>query len=157
MLVDEQYRRAERGRCCPALAHAGIRLLRRGDLNPTQRAWVADYFQREVKPLLTPIGLDPAHPFPQVVNKSLNFIVELSGRDAFGRETSDRDRQGAARCCRASSRCRSEVAGADNTFVLLSSVIHAHAARAVRRARHRQPTRSSGSRATPTCGSTRKK
>ena len=43
--------------------------------------------QREVRPLLTPIGLDPAHPFPQVVNKSLNFVVELSGTDAFGRET----------------------------------------------------------------------
>ncbi len=67
---------------------AGIRVLRRADRNEAQRQWAADYYRREVKPLLTPIGLDPAHPFPQVVNKSLNFIVELSGRDAFGRETS---------------------------------------------------------------------
>jgi polyphosphate kinase len=71
----------------PAMAGAGIRLLRQAERNAAQRAWVADYFRREVKPLLSPIGLDPAHPFPQVVNKSLNFIVELSGSDAFGRET----------------------------------------------------------------------
>jgi len=71
----------------PAMIGAGIRLLRHAERNAAQRAWVADYFRREVKPLLSPIGLDPAHPFPQVVNKSLNFIVELSGSDAFGRET----------------------------------------------------------------------
>ncbi len=45
-----------------------------------------DYFEREVRPLLVPVGLDPAHPFPQVANKSLNFIVRLKGNDAFGRE-----------------------------------------------------------------------
>ena len=86
MLVAEQYRLLNDA-ILPALAEAGIRLLRHGERNAEQRAWVSDYFQREVKPLLTPIGLDPAHPFPQVANKSLNFVVELSGRDAFGRET----------------------------------------------------------------------
>ena len=45
-----------------------------------------EYFEREVRPLLIPVGLDPAHPFPQVANKSLNFIVRLGGKDAFGRE-----------------------------------------------------------------------
>jgi polyphosphate kinase len=59
----------------PRRAHAG------------QRRWVAQFFQREVQPLLVPVGLDPAHPFPQVANKSLNFIVRLAG-DAFGRENS---------------------------------------------------------------------
>src|ERR1700739_695140 len=86
-LVAEMYAVLNR-QILPALAAAGIRILRRDDRNAAQRAWIADYFQREIKPLLTPIGLDPAHPFPQVVNKSLNFIVELSGKDAFGRETS---------------------------------------------------------------------
>ena len=62
-LVDEQYR-VLNDEVLPALAYAGIRLVRRMDLNAEQRAWVAEYFQREVKPLLTPIGLDPAHPFP---------------------------------------------------------------------------------------------
>ncbi|MCU0927077.1 MAG: polyphosphate kinase 1, partial [Hydrogenophaga sp.] len=51
-----------------------------------QRRWVKDFFVREVQPLLMPVGLDPAHPFPQVANKSLNFIVRLKGKDAFGRE-----------------------------------------------------------------------
>src|SRR4030095_12038258 len=71
----------------PALAERGVRLLGRVDRSASERGWVADFFQRGVRPLLPPIGLDPAHPFPQIVNKSLNFIVELSGRDAFGRDT----------------------------------------------------------------------
>ena len=86
-LVAAMYRTLN-GQILPALTASGVRMLRSAERNAAQRAWVADYFQREIRPLLTPIGLDPAHPFPQVVNKSLNFIVELSGRDAFGRETS---------------------------------------------------------------------
>ena len=71
----------------PALERAGVRLVRRTEFTPAERAGRRDYFEREVRPLLTPIGLDPAHPFPQVVNKSLNFVIELSGHDAFGRDT----------------------------------------------------------------------
>ncbi len=122
-LVNDKYR-ALNEQVLPALAAAGIRLLRRADRNAQQRAWVNDYFQREVKPLLTPIGLDPAHPFPQVVNKSLNFIVELSGRDAFGRETSIAIVKAPRMLPRVIELPR-EVAP-DNTFVLLSSVLHAH-------------------------------
>ena len=59
----------------PQLRAKGVHLVRHTDRNEAQRAWVKQYFEREVRPLLTPIGLDPAHPFPQVVNKSLNFIV----------------------------------------------------------------------------------
>ncbi len=69
----------------PQLSEHGIHLLHRSERNAAQRAWVKQYFDREVRPLLTPIGLDPAHPFPRVINKSLNFIVELAGKDAFGR------------------------------------------------------------------------
>ena len=69
----------------PQLAGNGIHLLRRSDRNPAQKAWVKRYFDEQVRPLLTPVGLDPAHPFPRVINKSLNFIVELAGKDAFGR------------------------------------------------------------------------
>jgi polyphosphate kinase len=123
-LVDEQYR-VLNAEILPALSDAGICLLRRADLNVAQRVWVADYFQREVKPLLTPIGLDPAHPFPLVVNKSLNFVIELSGRDAFGRETGVAIVK-APRLLPRVIALPAEVAGADNTFVMLSSVIHAH-------------------------------
>ncbi|WBF65688.1 MAG: polyphosphate kinase 1 [Candidatus Kinetoplastibacterium crithidii] len=58
------------------------------DWNEDQRKWAKEVFIKEVMPLLTPIGLDPAHPFPMVYNKSLNFIVSLSGIDAFGRQAS---------------------------------------------------------------------
>ena len=69
----------------PTLQRKGYRILSHGERNAAQRQWVRSYFQREVQPLLVPVGLDPAHPFPQVANKSLNFIVQLSGKDAFGR------------------------------------------------------------------------
>ena len=124
-LVAEQYRVLNEG-VLPALAAAGIRLVRRGDLDARQRAWVHDYFRREVKPLLSPIGLDPAHPFPLVVNKSLNFVIELSGRDAFGRDTSVAILK-APRLLPRIIALPADVAGAANTFVLLSSVIHEHA------------------------------
>ena len=57
----------------------------------------ARFFEAEVRPLLVPVGLDPSHPFPQVANKSLNFIARLAGKDAFGRRNTVDDRQGAAR------------------------------------------------------------
>ena len=70
----------------PAFGKHGIRIVSHGERNAAQRKWVRDYFEREVRPLLIPVGLDPSHPFPQVANKSLNFIVRLGGHDAFGRE-----------------------------------------------------------------------
>ena len=84
-LVDEQYR-VFNEELIPAFEEFGIHLITHSERNIAQRKWVKEYFDREVKPLLTPIGLDPAHPFPMVANKSLNFIVRLSGKDAFGRE-----------------------------------------------------------------------
>ncbi|MES2399267.1 MAG: polyphosphate kinase 1 [Pseudomonadota bacterium] len=70
----------------PAFGKHGIRIVSHGERNAVQRRWVKEYFEREVRPLLIPVGLDPSHPFPQVANKSLNFIVRLGGHDAFGRE-----------------------------------------------------------------------
>lgn len=70
----------------PKLAKEGIRYLKRDELNRHQSAWVKDYFFDQVLPVLTPISIDPAHPFPRLVNKSLNFIVSLDGVDAFGRD-----------------------------------------------------------------------
>lgn len=84
-LVERQYA-IYNDELLPALEKRGIRIISHGERNPRQRRWVREYFVNEVQPLLLPVGLDPSHPFPQVANKSLNFIVRLGGRDAFGRE-----------------------------------------------------------------------
>lgn len=70
----------------PGLQDAGVNFLYRPDWNPALEAWARKYFDEQVFPVLTPIGLDPAHPFPRVLNKSLNIAIELEGRDAFGRD-----------------------------------------------------------------------
>ncbi|MFP5475667.1 MAG: polyphosphate kinase 1, partial [Gammaproteobacteria bacterium] len=84
-LVARQYQ-LYNDELLPAFAEHGIHVISHGKRNAAQRKWVQEYFEREVRPLLIPVALDPAHPFPQVANKSLNFIVKLSGKDAFGRE-----------------------------------------------------------------------
>ena len=84
-LVDTQYA-LYNDELMPAFAREGIEIVAHGERNAAQKKWVHEYFEREVRPLLIPVGLDPAHPFPQVANKALNFIVRLAGKDAFGRE-----------------------------------------------------------------------
>jgi polyphosphate kinase len=84
-LVARQYA-AFNAQIIPELDHQNIRVLSHGQRNAHQRRWVKTYFERAVRPLLVPVALDPSHPFPQVANKSLNFIVKLKGKDAFGRE-----------------------------------------------------------------------
>ncbi|HJV49901.1 MAG TPA: polyphosphate kinase 1 [Noviherbaspirillum sp.] len=126
-IVSRQYELLNR-EILPQLSANGIHLLRHQDRNEAQRAWVKDYFDREVRPLLTPIGLDPSHPFPQVVNKSLNFIVELSGKDAFGRGTGIAILK-APRVLPRVIRLPDALANDGGiAFCLLSSVIHAHIA-----------------------------
>jgi len=71
----------------PALESEGISMIQRDGWTPAQESWAQSYFESEMLPVLTPIGLDPAHPFPRVLNKSLNFAVELEGADAFGRNS----------------------------------------------------------------------
>ncbi len=71
----------------PALRAKGIRLLNRKEWSPEIEKWLEQYFEREVEPVLSPLGLDPARPFPRIQNKSLNFIVRLQGKDAFGRDS----------------------------------------------------------------------
>ena len=109
----------------PALAAQGIQFLRRPDWNDAQRAWVKDFFFREVMPVLTPIGLDPAHPFPRVLNKSLNFAVELQGKDAFGRNSTRAIVQ-APRVLPRTIAMPAEISGCEHGFVFLSSILHAH-------------------------------
>jgi polyphosphate kinase len=83
-LVAEQYR-VLNDILLPALAKEGIRILRATDWTPKQKEWARQHFQKELLPVLTPVGLDPAHPFPRILNKSLNLILKLEGNDAFGR------------------------------------------------------------------------
>jgi polyphosphate kinase len=109
----------------PALAKEGIRFLRRSEWNAAQQTWIRDYFFREMMPLLTPIGLDPAHPFPRVFNKSLNFAVELEGRDAFGRDSRAAIVQ-APRVLPRVIRLPKTVAPGPNDFIFLTSILHAH-------------------------------
>lgn len=110
----------------PELEKHNIRFIRRRQWTPAIKDWVARYFSEEIAPLMTPIGLDPTHPFPLLVNKSLNFIVELEGVDAFGRD-SGLAILPAPRLLPRLIRLPEEIAGAGDNFVFLSSMIHAHA------------------------------
>ena len=123
-LVEAQYRLLNEV-LLPGLAGQGIRFRRRADWTPAHKQWIRDYFFRELLPVLTPIGLDPAHPFPKVLNKSLNFAVELKGRDAFGRSSGAAIVQ-APRALPRLIRLPREVAGEGYDFVFLSSILHGH-------------------------------
>ena len=112
-------------RILPQLAGHGIRIVRRTQWTHKQKLWVHRYFHEEVAPLVTPIGLDPTHPFPLLVNKSLNFIVRLEGVDAFGRN-SGLAIVPAPRVLPRLSPLPAEVCEGGDNYVLLSSILHAH-------------------------------
>ncbi len=109
----------------PTFATHGIHIISHGERNPAQRKWVSEYFEREVRPLLIPVGLDPAHPFPQVANKSLNFIVRLGGKDAFGRENPIQIVK-VPRVLPRLIKMPAKVSDGKTLFVALSSVVRAH-------------------------------
>ena len=108
----------------PALEQAHIRVLKRSEWSAAQEEWLRKHFESEVLPVLSPMGLDPSHPFPRILNKSLNFIVMLEGKDAFGRNSGMAVVQAPRSLPRVIQVPASEK-GAHH-FVLLSSVIHAH-------------------------------
>jgi polyphosphate kinase len=123
-LVEEQYR-IFNDVLGPALRKAGLVILNHAERTLAQREWVAEFFRRQVRPLLVPIGLDPSHPFPQVANKTLNFIVRLGGRDAFGRDN-DIAIVRIPRVLPRVIRLPASLSEGKQAFVLLSSVIRAH-------------------------------
>jgi polyphosphate kinase len=123
-IVERQYRLFNE-EILPALAKEGIRFLRRSEWTPGQQEWIRDYFFREMMPVLTPIGLDPAHPFPRVFNKSLNFAVELEGRDAFGRDSRAAIVQ-APRVLPRVIRLPKNVGQGPTDFIFLTSILHQH-------------------------------
>jgi polyphosphate kinase len=121
-IVAEQYRHLN-DVILPLMAEQGIRFLRRSTWTAEQREWIRDYFVREMVPVLTPIGLDPSHPFPKVLNKSLNFAVELEGKDAFGR-SSDAAIVQAPRVLPRVTLLPPEISGCEYGFVFMSSILH---------------------------------
>jgi polyphosphate kinase len=123
-LVDEQYHVLNE-ELIPALEEQKIRFLRRTQWNEKQSSWMREFFNHELLPVLSPLGLDPAHPFPRILNKSLNFIVSLEGKDAFGRSSGVAVVQ-APRSLPRLVHLPEECASGPYDFVFLSSIIHAY-------------------------------
>ncbi|HQU17228.1 MAG: polyphosphate kinase 1 [Chromatiales bacterium 21-64-14] len=123
-LVDEQYR-VLNDVLIPRLAEQNIRFIRRTEWTEPQEAWVRKYFEESLLPVLSPLGLDPAHPFPRILNKSLNFIVSLEGKDAFGRGAQVAVVQAPRALPRIIQLPPEDTGGGPCDFVFLSSVIHA--------------------------------
>jgi polyphosphate kinase len=124
-LIDAQYALLN-DTLMPALVVEGIVIRNHADRNAAQRAWVARFFETQVQPLLLPVGLDPSHPFPLVANKSLNFIVRLGGRDAFGRANSIAIVKVPRALPRVIRLPDAVMPRGQQGFVLLTSVIRAH-------------------------------
>ena len=124
-LVQQQYQLLN-DELFPQLADAGVRFLRSDDWTEEQHKWLAEYFDKQVVPVLTPLTFDPSRPFPRILNKSLNFIVRLHGKDAFGR----RRHRGMVQAPRSLPRIiqlpDSISRPGENTFVFLSSIIRVH-------------------------------
>jgi len=122
--IAEQYRILNED-ILPALALEDIRYLKRDELNSEQSAWMKRYFTEQVSPVLTPISIDPAHPFPRLVNKSLNFIATLEGKDAFGRDI-NLAIVPAPRSLPRVIRLPDELTDGKEYHVMLSAIIHEH-------------------------------
>jgi len=123
-LVAEQYRVLNE-ELIPALNRKKVRFLPRQKWDQKKSLWIKRVFNNEIRPVLSPLGLDPSHPFPRVINKSLNFIISLEGKDAFGRDT----RIAIVQAPRSLSRLiqlPDSLSARTTSFVFLSSVIHAH-------------------------------
>ncbi|MFA7443510.1 MAG: RNA degradosome polyphosphate kinase, partial [Lysobacteraceae bacterium] len=122
-LVEAQYRLWNET-LRPELAQAGIRIMPREGWNARQRRWLHQHFLDEILPVLSPLGLDPAHPFPRILNKTLNVVVVMEGKDAFGRSGG----MAIVRAPRSLPRIihlPPEVSGGPHDFVLLSAVLGA--------------------------------
>ena len=119
-LCNEQYR-CLNDVLMPALQNEGISLQGRAAWSPAAEKWLERYFENEIEPVLSPLGLDPARPFPRIQNKSLNFIVRLRGKDAFGRDSEHAIVQ-APRSLPRVVPVPNE--GSERTLMLLSVIVH---------------------------------
>ncbi|GAA5629918.1 polyphosphate kinase [Acinetobacter calcoaceticus] len=122
--VEEQYKILNYT-ILPQLQGHGVHYIQHTDILEKHKAWIKDYFYSEVQPVVTPISLDPAHPFPRLANKSLNFIVTLEGKDAFGREI-DLAIVPAPRSLPRLVKLPHHVSGSAEHYILLSAIIQEH-------------------------------
>jgi len=123
-LVEEQYK-VLNDILIPKLATENIHFIRRKEWTEAQHKWLEAYFNNELLPILTPVGLDSAHPFPRILNKSLNFIISLTGKDAFGRNSGRAILQAPRALPRIIQLPAEETGSGPSDFVFLSSIIHA--------------------------------
>lgn len=123
-LVDEQYQVLNEV-LIPKLMEENIRFIRRKKWTEAQHKWLQNFFNDELMPILTPVGLDSAHPFPRILNKSLNFIISLTGKDAFGRNSGRAILQAPRALPRIVQLPAEETQSGPSDFVFLSSIIHA--------------------------------
>ncbi len=123
-LVTEQYK-VLHDVLIPKLREENIHFIRRTEWTTAQRKWLEKYFDEELSPILTPVGLDSAHPFPRILNKSLNFIISLTGKDAFGRNSGRAILQAPRALPRIVQLPNDETGSEGHNFVFLSSIIHA--------------------------------
>ena len=122
--VEEQYKILNYT-VLPQLQGYGVHFIQHGDILEKHKEWIKDYFFKEVQPVVTPISLDPAHPFPRLVNKSLNFIVTLEGKDAFGRQI-DLAIVPAPRSLPRLVKIPEHISGGAEHYILLSAIIQEH-------------------------------
>ncbi len=125
-LVDEQYRTLNHV-LLPELAKENIRILPRTEWTKQQADWLYNFYLEDIAPMLSPMGLDSAHPFPRILNKSLNFIVELIGKDAFGRNLNSAILHAPRSLPRLIEIPKALCPDESFNFVFLSSIIHAFA------------------------------
>lgn len=126
-IVEDQYHTLNHI-LIPSLEKENIRFVRRNHWTEQHKKWLSDYFKQSLQPVLSAVGLDPSHPFPKVLNKTLNFIVSLEGKDAFGRSN------GLAivpvpRSLPRIIKLPPEATDGENDFIFLSSILHANVSR----------------------------
>ncbi len=123
-LVEEQYRILN-DELLPDLEKENIRFIRRGQWNANQAKWLRKFFDESLLPVLSPMGLDPAHPFPRIQNKGLCFIINLKGKDAFGRDSGKAVIQAPRSLPEIVQLPPEDEGNGPGDFVFLSSIIHA--------------------------------
>ncbi|AXQ22274.1 polyphosphate kinase 1 [Acinetobacter wuhouensis] len=124
LAIEEQYHILNNV-LLPELADYGVRFIQYNDIEEKHKDWIKNYFFKQVQPVVTPISLDPSHPFPRLVNKSLNFIVTLEGKDAFGRHI-ELAIVPAPRSLPRAIRLPDELTNGEEHYILLSAIIHQH-------------------------------
>ena len=124
LAIEEQYHILNNV-LLPELADYGVKFIQYNDIEEKHKDWIKNYFFKQVQPVVTPISLDPSHPFPRLVNKSLNFIVTLEGKDAFGRHI-ELAIVPAPRSLPRAIRLPDELTNGEEHYILLSAIIHQH-------------------------------